>query len=143
MDLRTCYQILELRPGVSTTELRQTYRDLVQVWHPDRFSHNPRLQRKAEAKLSQINQAYEILDTVSASLPQQRPVPVPNRGKSRRHSPLKGCITAMLMLLGLLGLLLIPFFSAYLISLQPTLVVLPIAGLMAILGYQRWGRRSF
>jgi preprotein translocase subunit Sec63 len=62
MDIRKCYEILELRPGYSAAELKQAYKDLVQVWHPDRFAHNPRLKEKAEEKLKQINQAYAVLD---------------------------------------------------------------------------------
>jgi hypothetical protein len=62
MDIRKCCDLLDLRPGYSQDELRQSYKDLVQIWHPDRFTHNERLQEKAEAKLKEINQAYEILD---------------------------------------------------------------------------------
>ncbi len=68
METRLCYQVLDLHPGVSSslsqTELRQAYKDLVQVWHPDRFAHNPRLRAKAEAKLAQINSAYGTLKSV-------------------------------------------------------------------------------
>ena len=31
------------------------------MWHPDRFLNNPRLQQKADEKMKEINQAYEIL----------------------------------------------------------------------------------
>jgi DnaJ-class molecular chaperone len=62
MDIRKCYEILELRPGYVEDDLKQAYKDLVQVWHPDRFAHNPRLREKAEDKLKQINTAYEVLD---------------------------------------------------------------------------------
>jgi hypothetical protein len=62
MDIRKGCEVLELRPGYSPEELKQAYKDLAQVWHPDRFAHNPRLKQRAEAKLKQINQAYEILD---------------------------------------------------------------------------------
>ena len=37
------------------------YRDLVKVWHPDRFGSDPRLRSKAEEKLAQINDAYRAL----------------------------------------------------------------------------------
>lgn len=57
------YQILEIEPGASQTEIKQAYKDLTQVWHPDRFSHNPRLRQMAEEKLKQINIAYEHLKT--------------------------------------------------------------------------------
>jgi hypothetical protein len=62
MDIRKCYEVLELRPGYSQADLKLAYKDLVQVWHPDRFVHNPRLKEKAETKLKQINAAYEVLD---------------------------------------------------------------------------------
>jgi curved DNA-binding protein CbpA len=34
---------------------------LVNVWHPDRFVDNQRLQKKAEDKLKEINGAYECV----------------------------------------------------------------------------------
>ncbi|HEY9699085.1 MAG TPA: GUN4 domain-containing protein [Trichocoleus sp.] len=55
------FQILEVEQGVSQEEIKQAYRDLAKVWHPDRFSDDPRLQKKAEGKLKQINAAYEFL----------------------------------------------------------------------------------
>ena len=36
-------------------------RDQTKVWHPDRFSNDIRLQKKAEDKLKQINLAYQRL----------------------------------------------------------------------------------
>jgi DnaJ domain len=62
MDIRKCCDLLDLRPGYSQEDLKQAYKDLAQVWHPDRFAHNPRLKEKAEDKLKQINTAYEQLD---------------------------------------------------------------------------------
>jgi len=61
MEIEKCFEILELRPGASPEEIRAAYRDAVAVWHPDRFANNPRLKRKAEEKLKEINEAYEIL----------------------------------------------------------------------------------
>ena len=42
-------------------KLSQAYKELVQIWHPDRYVHNPRLQHKAEAKFKEINLAYQNL----------------------------------------------------------------------------------
>jgi curved DNA-binding protein CbpA len=47
--------------SASSAEIHQAYRDLVQVWHPDRFAYNPRLQRKADAKMRASNTAYARL----------------------------------------------------------------------------------
>jgi len=56
-----CTEILGLKPGASQEEVSQAYRDLVNVWHPDRFVGNPRLQKKAEEKVKEINGAYEYI----------------------------------------------------------------------------------
>ncbi|HEY9702978.1 MAG TPA: J domain-containing protein [Allocoleopsis sp.] len=61
MNLEEYYRILELPNGSSPAEIRQSYKDLVIVWHPDRFTHLPRLQQKAESKLKEINIAYKQL----------------------------------------------------------------------------------
>jgi len=57
----THYKVLELEPGASQDDIKQAYKDLAKVWHPDRFAGNPRLQHKAEEKLKRINTAYEFL----------------------------------------------------------------------------------
>lgn len=61
MDIQRCYETLELEPGASIQEVRQAYKDMVNIWHPDRVSNNPRLKQKAEEKLKQINAAHERL----------------------------------------------------------------------------------
>jgi len=61
MEANIYYQILEIEPGASQDEVKQAYKDLAKVWHPDRFADDPRLQKKAEEKLKQINAAYEFL----------------------------------------------------------------------------------
>jgi uncharacterized protein YjbI with pentapeptide repeats len=60
-DLGRSYFLLGLDPGATPDEIKEAWRDLVQVWHPDRFGGNDRLQEKAQEKLKQINQAYERL----------------------------------------------------------------------------------
>lgn len=53
------YRILDLPPNASEQEVKQAYRELVKVWHPDRFTHDIKLQRRAEEKLKIINDAYQ------------------------------------------------------------------------------------
>jgi DnaJ-class molecular chaperone len=55
------YRILELENGATFEEVKQAYKDLATVWHPDRFCNNARLQQKAQDKLKELNQAYEQL----------------------------------------------------------------------------------
>jgi hypothetical protein len=55
------YSAVGLRPGAAKDEAKKAYRDLAQVWHPDRFSHSPRLQKKAQENLTRINAAFEVL----------------------------------------------------------------------------------
>jgi hypothetical protein len=60
-DLSAYYRILDLPPGASMAEVKMAWRDLAQVWHPDRFTGNERLQKKAEEALKEINEAYHRL----------------------------------------------------------------------------------
>jgi hypothetical protein len=55
------FEILGLKLGASLEQVKQAHRDLVTVWHPDRHTTNLRLQEKAEAKLKEINAAYDRL----------------------------------------------------------------------------------
>jgi len=63
-SLEDYYRTLELPTGASRQEVKRAYRDLAKAWHPDRFSHDSRLQEKAEEKLKEINEAskYENLN---------------------------------------------------------------------------------
>ena len=62
MTLDECYSILGVKKGVSLDELKQTYRDMVKAWHPDRYREDPAFQIKAENKLKEINIAYHTLE---------------------------------------------------------------------------------
>ncbi len=60
-ELNKCYDLLGVSPGVSAGELKTAHKDMAKVWHPDRFLHDPRLQKKAQEKLKEINEAYDQL----------------------------------------------------------------------------------
>jgi curved DNA-binding protein CbpA len=61
MDISRAYKILGLYPGASKDEVKRAYRDLMQVWHPDRFGHNERLAEKAQRNVKRINEAFALL----------------------------------------------------------------------------------
>jgi hypothetical protein len=74
-DLSRAYELLGVKPGVSSRELKAAHRDLAKVWHPDRFLHDPRLQEKAQEKLKEINEAYELLRSGRTPRPARTPPP--------------------------------------------------------------------
>lgn len=59
--LRDFYRELDLEPGADLASIRQSYRQLVKVWHPDRFGSDQKLQALANDKLKKINSAYDAL----------------------------------------------------------------------------------
>ncbi|MCD6265615.1 MAG: J domain-containing protein [Deltaproteobacteria bacterium] len=67
MDIRRCLDILELKPDATLNEAKQAYKDMVNIWHPDRFSNNPRLKQKAEDRLKEVNEAYEMVKSFLSS----------------------------------------------------------------------------
>ncbi|MBO3458083.1 MAG: DnaJ domain-containing protein [Aetokthonos hydrillicola CCALA 1050] len=59
-DINDAYSLLGLKPSASQADVKLAYRELVKIWHPDRFLHSQEKQ-EAEKKLKQINQAYNRL----------------------------------------------------------------------------------
>jgi len=80
MDIKQSFEILELDRGASTDEIKQSYKDIVTVWHPDRFPNNSRLKQKAEEKLKEVNVAYDTLKSYLSS--EQRMEPKQEKAQS-------------------------------------------------------------
>jgi hypothetical protein len=59
--METYYSILEIPESATPNEIKQAYRLLLQIWHPDRFHHRPTLLAKAEQRAGRINAAFETL----------------------------------------------------------------------------------
>jgi curved DNA-binding protein CbpA len=60
LDINHAYEILGLKPGASQGQVKQAYRKLVKIWHPDRFA-DPQQKQQAEEKIKEINVAYNKL----------------------------------------------------------------------------------
>lgn len=90
-EINQYYKILELEPGASLDEVKEAYRDLAFVWHPDRFAQNTRLQAKAQIRLKEINEAYRKLRYfLNDSQPQTAPkrkTPTQTQQSSPRRPP--------------------------------------------------------
>jgi hypothetical protein len=54
---------LGLKRGAAQAEIKDAYRVLAKVWHPDRFQGDNQLRLTAEEKLKEINSAYQLLNT--------------------------------------------------------------------------------
>jgi hypothetical protein len=85
-ELSKYYELLGVAPGASGRVLKDAYRDLAKVWHPDRFSHDPRLQQKAQDKLKEINEAYELLTSAKAGR-RARPSSAPHSATAKPDAP--------------------------------------------------------
>jgi len=60
--LKQYFDVLELVACTSIAEVKNQYRDLIQVWHPDKYSHNIKLQQKAEEKMKILNNAMSQIE---------------------------------------------------------------------------------
>ncbi|MEH2401948.1 J domain-containing protein [Nostoc sp.] len=67
-DLNHAYEILGLKSGASQAQVKRAYRQLVKIWHPDRFLEQKQKQ-EAEEKIKSINAAYNKLKSESPSEP--------------------------------------------------------------------------
>ena len=86
MDIEQCYKILEIEPQATPEVVKQTYKDLVYIWHPDRFPNKPRLRKKAEERLKSINIAYEFLSDPQRKV-EQKTHPYPENKRKFTRKP--------------------------------------------------------
>jgi len=77
-------RVLGLPDEASLEDATAAYRDLVRVWHPDRFPGDARLRRKAEEQTRLLNQAISFL---RKALTEPRPPPL--RPAARTVKPTK------------------------------------------------------
>jgi hypothetical protein len=62
-DLQRAYKLLHLEPGASPAQVEEAYRDAARHWHPNHFPPEPDIQGKAQAKLREIDAAYQQVKT--------------------------------------------------------------------------------
>lgn len=63
---------LELDTGANWKEVQRAYRDMLKVWHPDRFGSDQSLRKKAEEKTRLIIESYQHLKDNWESWEQQQ-----------------------------------------------------------------------
>jgi TPR repeat protein len=57
-EIEECYRLFELEPGVGAEAVKQAYRELLKVWHPDRFP-DAKFQKRATEKTKALNEGYQ------------------------------------------------------------------------------------
>jgi len=60
-EVEKCLRVLGLAAGATEQAIKEAHRDLVKVWHPDRFGNDDRLRAKAQEKLKELNAAFDRL----------------------------------------------------------------------------------
>ncbi|MEA2544296.1 MAG: hypothetical protein QOH35_5662 [Acidobacteriaceae bacterium] len=135
-------EVLALKPGATPSEIKEAYRDLVKVWHPDRFGNDLRLREKAELQLKLINEAYRVLQSnpgvnaryapgsegAASSSPRDSPSSRGAYGRHDRASPISqkgrgrsgGNGAAVRWIYGGLGILVILLAGYFFIEYAPT-----------------------
>jgi hypothetical protein len=72
MDVHRAFRVLGLPTDATAADVQEAYRDLAQVWHPDRFEHNDRLREKAARNLQRINEAFAVARDRAPDAPMPR-----------------------------------------------------------------------
>lgn len=72
MTIARARKLLDVETTTDWNEVRQAYRDLARVWHPDRFQE-PRLRVRAERQMAELNAAYALLEAQWGSAAMNRP----------------------------------------------------------------------
>jgi TPR repeat protein len=57
-EIEECYRLFELEPGAGAEAVKQAYRELLMVWHPDRFP-DEKFHKRATEKSKALNEAYQ------------------------------------------------------------------------------------
>jgi hypothetical protein len=60
-ELNKYFELLELDPSATSTQIKEKYRQLIKFYHPDNFQMSPEKLAFAEKKTKEITEAYENL----------------------------------------------------------------------------------
>jgi len=92
MEVKECYQVLELEHGAPRDAVQAAYSRLIERWHPDGIaaSGGPKAVEKAKQMIQAINTAYQTLTKTSAAAGPpgpNSPVPAPGSAAGGPKTP--------------------------------------------------------
>jgi molecular chaperone HscB len=64
-------KLFNVEQEITLTDLKSTYRKLVKEWHPDKFAEDHPLKQEAEAKSTEIIDAYHFLVSIAPETHEQ------------------------------------------------------------------------
>ena len=59
MDIKECFEILELKLDATLDQVKKAYKKIMMVCHPDKVQGDPKLKIIAEQRTKEINGARE------------------------------------------------------------------------------------
>jgi hypothetical protein len=75
---RGAFDVLGVRPDADWATIKRTYRELARRFHPDGLTPD-------QARMSEINRAYDALSRARRQPPQERPLVPVGPGRPERH----------------------------------------------------------
>ncbi len=85
MNVRTCYDILNVSREATLDEAKEAYKRLVKLWHPDQYGNFPEKQELAQEKLKEINVAYRDVVSILKNRPDEPESPAVKEDEQRHH----------------------------------------------------------
>lgn len=83
LSIEECFRILELEPGATLVQVRESWRTLSQIWHPDKHPQGTKAHELAANRQLMINLAHDVLKNYLGSNAQSQPLALGQNLESR------------------------------------------------------------
>jgi len=82
-EIRESYRLLEVEPGAPLDAVKGAYRELIKIWHPDRFPNDPKFQKRATEKTKALTKLTKKSQLIWLAIILNH-APAPEQGPHRR-----------------------------------------------------------
>ncbi len=83
-SIDTCFLALGLKPGASLEECKSSYRRMIKMWHPDKYSENAPHRLNAELISRELNFAFEQITEYYTVKPRKKPLRLVMKKRRRK-----------------------------------------------------------